>query len=90
MLSAFAEVGHMMAYKNGADKKKLDRWQLLSKMGTEHIQHGCLNVLRATGGLVLGSMTFGFGSVLLIIPNMINHRNFAPYFAYGSLTKLDR
>jgi len=90
LLSAFAEVGHLMAYQHGGTKSKLERWQLLSKMGTEHIQHGCLNILRGTAGLLCGSTLFGMGSIFLVIPNMINHRNFAPYFPYGSIVKLDR
>lgn len=64
----------------------LKKWETLTKIGTEHIIHGCLNVLRGTGEAFIGSMSFGLANVILLVPNVTKQEHFAPYFLYGTLT----
>ena len=82
---SLAESIYFIASQIGVDRRFLIAMRLLSALGMEFMIHGALNTIRGAGELLLGTCTLGFGSVALIIPNMIHYRNFTPYFAYGTL-----
>jgi len=84
---ATSELGQFLATRAGMDNLLINKWKILSQFGLEHILHGCLNVLRGTGEMLIGQYTMGLGNLPLIIPNLINGRNFNPYFSYGALTQ---
>lgn len=85
-LTIFSEIGLGVSNLSKVDPNLLPKWQTLSKFGAELTIHGCLNVIRGTGEVLIGTYSFGLGNVVLIIPNLVSERNFGPYFSYGSLT----
>lgn len=85
-LAAISEVGLLITTVTKSDATLISKWGVLSKLGIELTIHGCLNIMRGTGELLIGNYTLGLGNVILLIPNLSNQRNFAPYFPYGSIT----
>jgi hypothetical protein len=85
VIAAIGELALFIMTKPDADTEILNKWRTLSKLGTEHIIHGCLNVLRGTGESWLGSWTMGIANIFLIAPNLNQQRNFGAFFAYGTL-----
>lgn len=87
-ITALSELGRFIA-KQTSKEDLSDKWEMLSRFGLEHILHGCLNIMIGTGEVLAGSYTLGLGNVVFLAPNLINNRNFMPYFAYGSLTPVN-
>jgi hypothetical protein len=85
LTAALGELALFFCTKRGEDIELTKKWHTLSKLGAEHIIHGCLNTLRGNGEALLGSMTLGVGNIVLLIPNLSLNRNFSPFFAYGTL-----
>ena len=84
-ITALSELGKFIA-KQTSKEDLSDKWEMLSRFGLEQTLHGCLNIMIGTGEVLAGSYTLGLGNVAFLAPNLINNRNFMPYFAYGSLT----
>ncbi len=85
ILAGVAQIGVLVESRKEGESSLRHKWQALTKLGFEHVLHGCLNVLRGLGETVLATSTLGFGNVALLVPNLINNREFAPYFTYGTL-----
>lgn len=85
IFASLTEALHFIGSKFNADKELLKTLRKLSTLGLEFMIHGALNVIRGAGELLIGTCTFGLGSIGLIVPNIVHQRNFAPYFTYGSL-----
>ncbi|MEI8366699.1 MAG: hypothetical protein WCF65_09820 [Parachlamydiaceae bacterium] len=77
-----SEVGRFVADKTTTNKELVKKWTVLSQFGLQHLVHGTLNVLRGTAEMLVGSYTGGLGNIPLFIPNIINGRNFTPYYDY--------
>lgn len=84
-LTTLGELGVYMASENPQDAALKKKWELLSKIGIEMTVHGCFNTMRGTVAAVIGSYTFGAGNLLLLVPNMINQRNFGAFLQYGAM-----
>jgi hypothetical protein len=85
-IKALSELGKFFAKQTSEEGDLNNKWDTLSRFGLEHILHGCLNIMIGTGEVLAGSYTLGLGNVVFLAPNLINNRNFMPYFAYGRLT----
>lgn len=85
---AISEVGRFLASQTSSNKELVKKWEDLSQFGLTHLVHGTLNVLRGTGEMLVGSYTMGLGNAPLLIPNLINRRNFTPYYDYPIASKV--
>lgn len=85
IFAGMGELGYFIGNQTGAPQDLMHKWQMISKLGLEHMIHGCLNILRGTGEAFIASYTMGIANVFLFVPNLSNNRNFAPYFTYGTL-----
>jgi len=85
LIAAIGETGLFMNAKPEANMESIYKWHTISKLGIEHIIHGCLNILRGTGETYLATYTMGLGNIILLIPNLGHGRNFDPFFGYGTL-----
>jgi len=86
VIASIAEIGLFVENRKEGESPLRHKWQTLSKLGTEHTIHGCLNVLRGLGETAFATVTpFGLGNVVLLVPNMCNKREFNPFFEYGTL-----
>lgn len=63
-----------------------EKWVNMALLGSEFIFHGALNILRGLGEVLLGCT--GFGSLLLLIPNVCKDDMFSPFFAYDTVSNL--
>lgn len=81
IVATVGEIGLLVSTEENPLNKK---WQALSKLGTEHVIHGCLNVLRGLGEAFVSTFTMSLGNLVLVIPNL--KKEFGPYsFGYGTL-----
>ena len=85
-LMALGGLGSFMVNDRTEDAHLLRKWNSLSAIGLEYNIHGCLNILRGSGELLIGDYTFRLGNLLFLAPNVANGHDFNPYFAYGTLT----
>lgn len=83
-LAVLSEIGRIMTSQDDGQINLKHKWEALYKIGIEYAIQGCLNAVRGFFESAVGTYTFGVGNILLLIPNQINQRNFAPYLAYGS------
>lgn len=82
-LLSLSEIGRFIVSSAPQEGVLGKKWEVLSKVGMEYTLHGCLNVLRGSAEVIVGKYTFGFGNAIFLVPNMINGRDFNPYFAYS-------
>lgn len=80
------KAGFLISKHYQIENKTLEKWREISSLGAEHVIHGCLNFIRGSGEALLGSLTFGIGNVVLLVPNLRQDEPFAPAFPYGSIT----
>lgn len=85
-LTTLSELGLIFGKLSKVNTELISKWKILSKLGIELTVHGCLNTIRGTGEMLIGTYTLGLGNMALILPNLSNNHNFAPYFPYGSIT----
>lgn len=84
-LAALSETGVYFCSEKEEDLPLKKKWEHLSKIGIEMVIHGCFNMIRGSIAAYIGSYTLGAGNLLLIAPNMINGRNFNPYYGYKEI-----
>ena len=81
-LTALSEIGKYMSSDKDNETPIKRKWDSLSKIGIEMTIHGSFNTIRGTITATIGGYTFGAGNLLLIVPNIINQRNFSAYYNY--------
>jgi hypothetical protein len=83
------KAGYFISKFGQANELTLNKWKIIANFGAENVLHGCLNILRGLGETLIGAATLGFGSVSLLIPNLIIREPFAPAVKYGEFIQPD-
>lgn len=84
-LKVFSEIMLLASNTNEEldnDPELIEKWQQLSKFGSDLIVHGSLNTVRGTIELFINNITFSIGNLALVLPNILYGRNFAPLITY--------
>lgn len=87
-ISILGEIGSYLAIKESKEASLVTKWNVIAKTGLEYTIHGCLNVVKGSVEASIGGYLFGIGNLLMLAPNVLNGREFRPFFAYGTLSNV--
>lgn len=88
-LMLIGKMGFLVCSQFHSDEDISSKWKTISNLGSEHVIHGALNILRGLGEGLLCFYTFGVGNLVLLVPNLRNEEPFTPFFTYGITLKPD-